>query len=144
MYTGLIFSGIVKSNYRSEVSALVNTGSWSNTCSALFRNFSNYSRCDFIPFGSLSYMPDSWDDLTHLTYDEQSGEWSFVCSLKNYDGEIDRFLEMTPTFMESVSHAEVLYETWAYSKEYKLVNGNMIMVNDKYIKYYEESDEGTI
>jgi len=62
------------------------------------KDWSKKSHCDFFPFGS------SWIEIK-AEWSLNEGIWSFVCSLKNYEGEIEYFLEFvlpnlieTPTF----------------------------------------------
>lgn len=57
------------------------------------RSWSNVDRANFIPFGALAYMP--WDDKDPEWEPEkfENGFWKFQCSLKNYQGEIEYFVE---------------------------------------------------
>ena len=85
-------------------------------------------------------MPDKWDievfdNNFDRTYNEKTGKWTFQCSLKNYNNTIEKFLEIVPYFIEEVEHVEVFYEEWRYSKKYELVDGKMLMTNDKFIEY---------
>jgi hypothetical protein len=84
-------------------------------------------------------MPwDEDDEEFSRSYDAATGAWVFQCSLKDYNDTIAMFLEMVPYFMESVEFCEVLYETWAWSTSYELVDGEMMIeATDKFIQYAE-------
>lgn len=47
---------------------------------------------------------------------------------------------MVPYFIEEVEHAEVFYEEWRYSKRYELIDGKMLMTDDKFIEYNKYND----
>ena len=82
-------------------------------------------RREFIPFGSLAYMPSDWEE-TPTGIDGNT--WKVCCSLKNYEGEIEVFLsEVLPYLISEPCRTEVLYEEWdeskfddIFPKEYKL------------------------
>jgi hypothetical protein len=56
--------------------------------------FANKGRSGFIPKGALSYMPSEWDDVVNEWIDDTT--YTFACSLKNYDDEIQAFLVILP------------------------------------------------
>ena len=147
MYTGLRFKGIVKEEFRNEFEDIALEGNWEESNNEVFRNFGGVSRADFIPCGSLAYMPDEWGDDYDATdgfdrtYDKSSGRWTFQCSLKNYDNTIQKFLDIVPYFIEAIEHAEVYYEEWCYSNKYELVNGKMELTDDKFVKYGYDSND---
>ena len=86
MYTGLRFKGIIKKQYRREISIMFNKGDWESCETPILKEFSKKSRSSWIPFGSsCDYMPDSWtenDDGFECNFDESSGWFSFACALK--------------------------------------------------------------
>ena len=80
-------------------------------------------RASFIPFGALAYMPDDFyrdvlskeeqHDGSGSVFDFATGEWRFVCSLKNYNQEIPQFaIEVLFPICESVELCESLYEDY--------------------------------
>ena len=145
MYTGLRFKGVVKPEFRADFESIALRGEWSGSKDAKLAEFSAVERCSFIPCGSLSYMPSSWEegkgwsapatDGFERTYNLQSGYWAFQCSLKNYEDTIEAFLQLLPYFIESVEHVEVFYEEWDWSERYDMVDGKMQRVTDKFVRY---------
>ena len=140
MYTGLKFKGIVKEKFRKNFEDIALYGDWEESDDEIFRQFGKVSRSGFIPCGGLAYMPDKWeievfDNNFDRTYDEKTGRWTFQCSLKNYDNTIEKFLEIVPYFIEELEYVEVFYEEWRYSKRYELMDGKILMTNDKFIEY---------
>ena len=153
MYTGLRFKGVVKKEFRNNFENIAMNGAWEDSNDEVFKGFSKISRASFIPCGALSYMPDEWEtepfdeyrngkptDGFDRTYNRETGRWTFQCSLKNYNDTIENFLEIVPYFIEEVEHAEVFYEEWRYSERYELVDGKMLMTDDKFIEYNKYSD----
>lgn len=69
--------------------------------------FASKGRSGFIPRGALCYMPSNWDSIVDEWIDETT--YSFACSLKNYDGEIEAFLQMLPDIAD-YWELEELYE----------------------------------
>lgn len=152
MYTGLRFKGIVKKEFRKEFEDIALDGDWKESNDNVFKEFGNVSRASFIPCGALAYMPDEWETAPYneygdgvptdgfdRTYDEETGRWTFQCSLKNYNDTIEEFLKIVPYFIEEVEHAEVYYEEWRYSERYDLIDGTMLMTDDKFVEYREDS-----
>jgi hypothetical protein len=141
MYTGLRFKGIVKKEFRKDFKDIAMNGEWGNSKDIRFADFGKVSRASFIPCGALAYMPNEWEntDGFERTYNEESGFWSFQCSLKNYNDTIEEFLALVPYFIESVEHCEVFYEEWIYSEKYEMVGNIIVLTNDKFIQYgYED------
>lgn len=142
MYTGLRFKGIVKEQFRDEFKDIALKGEWEKAKDIKLNNFSNIDRAFLIPNGSLAYMPGDWEEIDRSAtdgfvrkYDKNTGYWSFQCSLKNYEGTIEEFFKLVPYFIDSVEHAEVYYEEWAYSKKYELRDGVMIRTDNCFIQY---------
>jgi len=69
----------------------------------------NYRRNSFIPFGSLCYMPHSWEEVK-MNLDKETREFTFACSLKNYEGEIRYFIENVLPIIGLSWELEELYE----------------------------------
>ena len=153
MYTGLRFKGIVKEEFRNDFEDIALCGDWSESNDEVLRRFGNVSRASFIPCGTLCYMPSKWEvgfingvyyeiptDGFERTYDKNTGRWTFQCSLKNYDYTIEEFMKIVPYFIEEVEHAEVFYEEWSHSEKLELVNGEMVVTNSHFIKYWPEEN----
>lgn len=153
MYTGIRFKGYVKPEFRVGFGKIALRGEWEKHRDPILRDFGCEDRSDRIPCGMLAYMPESWFDWDsnysdqkihdgfHHQYDPNTGYWAFACSLKNYFGTIDAWLNILPRFIEKIEHLEILYEEWEYSKQYDIVNGDTVMVNDKFIQYGFKCDE---
>lgn len=153
MYTGVRCKVIVKEEYREELDYLIsNRLNWNNSDLALFRIYSMYSRANFIPYGSLAYMPDEWERSTgrkdefgyileatdgfELNFNKDTGYWSFQCSLKNYDDTIHCFFKyILSNIAQEIIHLETYYEEDEYSNSYKLEDGKIILDNSKFIRY---------
>ena len=142
MYTGLRFKGTVKEEFRNEFEDIALEGNWEESNNDVFKQFGSVSRAMFIPCGALAYMPDEWadEDGFDRTYDKNSGRWTFQCSLKNYNYTIEEFMKIVPYFIEEVEHAEVFYEEWSHSVRLELVDGEMVMTDNKFIEYNKYSD----
>lgn len=66
------------------------------------------TRANFIPYGHLDCMPDSWERANHV---DEEGRWHVCCSLKNYTDTIEKFLEhVLPKMISEKCVAESLYE----------------------------------
>lgn len=140
MYTGIRFSGIVKPEFREGFEDIALGGDWENSPHEILRRFDQVDRASFIPNGVLCYMP--WKDDCPIygtpKWNEETGEWKFQCSLKNYSCTIEEFFELIPYFIESIEHLEYFYEEDTYSQQYDLVNGEVIRINTKCNQYGEE------
>lgn len=69
--------------------------------------WSNLHRCNFIPYGAVCYMPSDWGD----SHQELTGNvLDFACSLKNYEGEIEWFIENVLPVIGEAWHLQKLYE----------------------------------
>lgn len=156
-YTGLRFKGVVHAEFRNDIAKLMEIQAngehayeWKDFANPIVKEYGNFYRSMFIPFGMMSYMPDEWggdcifdknghcvvDADGHLVMSEPSigtafdvttGVWSFQCSLKNYEGELDYFIEkVVPVLCETVEFCERYYEYDEYSVLYSLENGHMV------------------
>lgn len=158
MYTGIRFKGYVKPEFREEFESIAVNGEWENSNDEVFKKFGEIGRSHFIPCGSLSYMPDEWEkyddtlkeysdewfksrkdtDGFNRTWNKETGYWTFQCSLKNYEDEIEEWFKIVPYFIERIEHLEYFYEEWSYSYKYDLINEEVKLIDDKFIKYQEE------
>lgn len=141
MYTGLRVKVTVKKDYRDMIEAIHNGDSWCDYAEEFpfLANYAKQGRAEFIPNGVLSYMPDNWEegefprqkatDGFGTKIDLATGKWSFQCSLKNYNDEIEQFFEeVLPHLLESSEHIEYFYEEWEESKMYEFANGNIVQL----------------
>lgn len=154
MYTGLRLRAIVKPEYRTMVNGVMDQADeardWFDFIEEFpfMEQFSSLGRNMFIPFGGLSYMPDEWDDDNYVAagvfrrqFNEETGFWAFNCSLKNYDSEIQVFLEtVANVILESSEHIEVLYEEWERGELYE-VQGNAIEYIGETEHHYRENTD---
>lgn len=155
-YTGIRFKGFIKPKFKKGFEIIAINGEWEKHVDPIIKSFGNIGESCFIPNGSLSYMPKSWEtkpdssveiyskewfesmkptDGFETSYDEKTGYWTFQCSLKNHEDEIESFFEILPHFVESIEHLECFCEDWKYSKKYELKNDKIVKINDKFIKY---------
>lgn len=138
MYTGLRVKVTVKAEYRQMIKAINEGADW-NDFEEQFPFLTAYTkqpRAEFIPRGALSYMPSSWQageypnqvatDGFERNIDIETGYWTFQCSLKNYENEIQQFFkEVLPEIISEAEHIEYLYEEWETSVMYGFSNGEV-------------------
>ncbi|MHB0943297.1 hypothetical protein ACYCSU_16740 [Paenibacillus sp. ALE1] len=145
MYTGMRCKVVIKPEYREELEFLHNESQyeWSESNYSFMQEFGKLYRATFIPCGVLSYMPDSWEDSNECatdgferTFDKKTGYWTFQCSLKNYDNEIEIFFEnVLSKIAEQVIHLEYFYEEWEKSVLFDLADGQIVESKKEGIKY---------
>ncbi|MGG4336861.1 hypothetical protein ABEW13_04335 [Bacillus subtilis] len=137
MYTGLRFKGIIKKEFAELIRKLMYEGlTWFDLSACypqydFLHTFSEIPRADFIPCGVLSYMPTSWEedssDGFDRRFDQDSRLWSFQCSLKNYNEEIEKFFQIiVPEIVEKSIHIEYYYEEMTRSIFYELKDGKVV------------------
>lgn len=125
MYTGLRVKAYIKPEFAEMVSAIVNRDAeWKDFDYPFLEEFKVFSRARFIPFGAMSYMPEDW--YNDNGFDIEQGVWNFACSLKNYEGEIDKFLEDVLPNIAITATAERLYEEEAVSALYEISEGVIV------------------
>ena len=145
-YTGIRFKGYVKEQFRDMFGVIALEGDWGKSNDCVFNRFGAVRRSSFIPCGCLSYMPDEWEvdnqdtDGFQRTWNKETGYWTFQCSLKNYEDTIEKWFEILPYFIEKIEHLEYFFESWTYSKQYDLINNEVVKINDKFEKYGYEDD----
>lgn len=151
MYTGIRFKGYLKPEFRENFDPIANRGEWNNSNDPILSAFGALRRAPFIPCGVLYYMPEEWEEtlidkesgiLTfkdrdgfNRTWNKDTGYWAFQCSLKNYGCEIEEWFDIIPHFVEKIIHLEKFYEEWIYSERYDLINNEIKLVDDEFIKY---------
>lgn len=144
-YTGIRFKGYVKEEFRKGFKIIALDGEWENHSDPILKKFGEIRRSRFIPRGALCYMPESWENESEeategfeINYDSQSGYWTFQCSLKNYEREIQKWFEILPYFIESIEHLEVFYEGCNFSQQYDLVDNKVVLVDYSFKDYSRE------
>lgn len=164
MYTGLRFKAIIKKEYREDIKIVMESRYWEDCKHKELIEFNEViGGCDSIPFGELCYMPDQWKvetgkvdkygyeeyadtDGFEAYFNEHTGLWCFQCSLKNYESEIEYFLENVATLIvEKSIHIEKIYEQWESSIMYEIKDGKLIESRYRILydeeEYYENTDE---
>lgn len=137
MYTGIRFSGLVKPIFRLSFIQIAEQGLWDMHYDQKIRQFSKFHRAEFIPMGALAYMPREWGEWYQPIYNQDTGYWQFQCSLKNYENEIEHWLEYAPYYLQEIYFLEYYYEEWAHSHRYELIDGTIKLVDAYYHKYQE-------
>ncbi len=120
MYTGLRAKLSIKEEFWPVIDMVMNRREgifWEDVAKAFpqypfIAEWADVGRCDFIPFGALAYMP--WDDDDpEWQRSFKAGLWVFQCSLKNYEGEIECFVN---TVLSPIVHAT--YELYSLYEEH--------------------------
>lgn len=162
MYTGLRFKAVIKHEFSQMIKTMMEEClDWLELYEiypqySFLKEFGEYSRSSFIPYGMLSYMPDEWEtdekdwklrkptDGFDKNYNELLRLWSFQCSLKNYNSNIEQFFKIiVPQIVETSLHIEYYYEEWARSTFFELKNGEVIQSDREGTLYgYEEEYDG--
>ena len=119
MYTEFEFKGIVKKEYRKKINFLMTEESvfdWLQLELPFARKFAVDYRSSMIPFSS---------ELAERAWNFETGEWSFIASLKNYTRTIEKFLEIVPQLFESVAVCNTQYEDDEFYRHYVLKDNVM-------------------
>ncbi len=114
MYTGVRSRVKIKPEHRDAIKKLHDYGDWTVVSVPNVIDWIMHGRCGFIPFGVLAYMPDDFGEPSKEGGSEFDGEWwTFSCSLKNYENEIEFFMEnIMCHLVEEVDYCESLYEEY--------------------------------
>ena len=135
MYTGLRVVAKIKPEYRGLVDSVVEYSS-THGCAPLgcwldvvdqypfTQQFAEMDRSSFIPYGSLNYMPYEWEK----TNEWDNITWSFCCSLKNYEGEIETFIDTILVVIAEYAEVEYLYEEMTTPHKYVVEGGELIQI----------------
>lgn len=119
MYTGLRAKLSIKEEFWPVIEELMKFDAAESEWGRVAEMFPQYpflaewagaGRCDFIPFGALCYMP--WEDTDpEWQRSFKDGLWVFQCSVKNYEDEIEFFVEtVLPHIVEACYELYSLYE----------------------------------
>lgn len=118
MYTGLVFEAKIREEYQWILEELFSGHNWEEINHPLAQKWGAKMRSGHIPFGGSAYLDDwSADKLYEISGTQQStyedGILYCQCSLKNYDQEIEFFLEqILPHLIEEQVTAYYKYEEW--------------------------------
>ena len=123
MRTSLRFKGTVKEQFLKNFENIALAGEWHNASDKNLKKFSSLDRARLIPTGEFAYMPIEWADEKRREYNENTGEWVFTCSLKDYDDTVEEFFKLVPYFIKDLEYAEVYSETYNHLIKYELNDG---------------------
>lgn len=109
MYTGLRGVVILKSNSLVTDELIASNFIWKDVkwSSEAMDQWIEVGRCNFIPNGAVCYMPSEWGEHSNQV---EGKRWSFTCSLKNYEGEIQQFINTVLPEIADDWALESLYE----------------------------------
>lgn len=148
-YTGLRVKVFVKKEYREMIAEINEEAEWGDFADEFpfLKEYSKLYRSEFIPRGAIAaYLPDDWQEAItafristypmyiatdgfHREIDMDTGYWTFQCSLKNYENEIEKFFEdVLSKIIDSSEHIEYLYEEWEESLMYEFVDGKIVQI----------------
>jgi len=118
MYTGLRFQAELRPHVAEAMRLVSDSGDFWESLSRIIPisdRWLNVERRNFIPAGSVNYMPEDWKELDSIY--PTNNTWTVCCSLKNYHGEIQVFLrEVLPYLISETCRAEYRYEEWSESE----------------------------
>lgn len=132
MFTGLRFVGMLKNEYIDDFEELISSVEskmdWIKFAEKypFAKEFSSLPRADFIPFGAMAYNEDKFGITFSniISGDDGSDPYAgretlvFQCDFKNYDSEIQCFLETIGTNVCDKFVAEMWYEEDAFPRVY--------------------------
>ncbi|OMD76835.1 hypothetical protein [Paenibacillus odorifer] len=136
-YTGLRCKLKIKDEFVPLIESMVKDRlDWGdlNTEHLFIKDFAEYNRSSFIPYGMLSYMPDEWEEVDHADWNTTFVDkvWTFQCSLKNYEDTIEKFFtDVLPEITEVSLHIETYYNGSGYAYLHKLEDGSVVETGEK-------------
>ena len=119
MYTTVKCSAVVHPNYRQCIKTLFDSHSWKEVekqYPGVISTKSLVGRASTIPFCTSAYIPESWNNGEQCHYyNETNGNWLFICSLKNYENDIEVFIEnvMTKVCSRVYRFTSLYEESWS-------------------------------
>ena len=133
MYTYFEFIGELKKEFVNDVKELFvdtyNKEAWNEFAKKynFAYNFSTLPRCGFIPFGAVvSYDINNYGQIIGNT-------WCFNCELKNYDNEIDTFLQQIARKICKKFVAKIWYEEDDFPRIVFVDNSMTLTLENNYI-----------
>jgi hypothetical protein len=124
-YTGLWVKARVKPEYHKPIQWL-HTPNWmgwrNSTWDDVYERFPDFpghdtwrwvDRRNHIPFSDVNFMPPLELPYIKPEFCEENGLWEFSCSLKNYDDEIEKFINLVlDPITQKVEQCCTLGEWW--------------------------------
>ena len=147
MYTAFAFAIKVKPEYRHIVADMLKVFEWSNEQELkqarsydvypFTKEYCSMYRATFIPYGSMemgipnkTYLDGIPIKHNRNDYNEETGQWEVGCSLKNYNEEIQFYLEkILPVITEKCYYIYDCYEEYDICNEYTIEEGELQQVN---------------
>jgi hypothetical protein len=146
MYTSFRCKLKLKEEFIPIIEEMISEGlDWNeiSTDNELIKEFSVCDRANFIPYGSLSYAPDLWEqeDSTKWNRSIENDIWTFQCSIKNGETIREFMKKVVPVISEESLHLEMFYEENVYSTMYQLIDGSIVEIEEKHKYGYDEQDD---
>ena len=136
MYTGLRVKAKIKEVFLQELEGVLSardSETWKEPWSVVdfvkfpfVEKFSKMGRSSMIPYGAICYMPGHWEHVNTF----EGGVWTFCCSLKNYNNEIEFFLNDVLVNIAEWAHVEKLYEEETVSALFNIHDGVLHTVRE--------------
>lgn len=125
-YRGMYVKAIIKKEFRRDLEMVINKElDWEDCDNQAFKDLSNQTRAEMIPFCSES-INNVWDNKyaqLPVTFDIQYGILEFANTIKNGGDVILYFIFNTLATIAETAHIEVLDEQWSTSKKYEVKRG---------------------
>lgn len=120
-YTVFICDVQVRNEYQPLIERLFKSQSWDEAVKEYpglnLDNWLKLRRRDFIPYGSISSYNESYVNMIWWKKDRfsfENGRWAFVCDLKNYENEIETFVNIV--LSKIVDKPYLVFSKFEYSK----------------------------
>lgn len=147
MYTAFAFAIKVKPEYRHIVADMLKVFHWSNEQE--FKDAHSYDvypftkeycskyRATFIPYGSMetdipnkTYLDGTPIEHNRNNYNQETGEWEVGCSLKDYEEEIQFYLDkIISVITDKCYYIYECYEGYDICDEYTIEDGELQQIN---------------
>lgn len=107
-YTSLRCEVVLKEEFVPVIRRLMDLHNWEEVAQlfpeyAFLKTWCEKWRCNFIPFGAMSY-DRGWSEDTSWELQLSGKYWKFQCSLKDYTEEIKTFVENVLPFLAETAH----------------------------------------
>jgi len=143
-YTGLRAKIIVKEEYEELAEFISCGGDWDEVADIypFVEGIAHKDRGEQVPHWSPAYMPDEWGEYNVNRFNNETREWEMIFSIKNYDGEVQCFMNTVLTVItEKVVYMYEHYEEWDIEKRYTIENGELKFV--RYLDVYTREHRNT-